>query len=143
MNLQTFQAKIAERVRAIPLLAAVPVREEEMGNIVETLRADIEKTSFCVVVGTAGFTDEAPDASACYGAVRVAVTVFEDPELNRRAAGRPTFLNAAQEIAKALKLFRPDVPGAGCLTSPSISEPQDLGDGVVSVVVSLSTKATL
>ena len=45
MNLQAFQEAVAARVRDIPLLAAVPVREEQIGNILETLKADIDKTS--------------------------------------------------------------------------------------------------
>ena len=117
MNLQAFQKAVAARVRDIPLLAAVPVREEQVGNIIETLKADIDKTSLCVVV--------------------------EDPEMNRAAPGRPTFLSAAQEIAKALKLFRPDVEGAGALTSPKIGEAIAVDDGVVAVTVTLTMKAEL
>ena len=143
MDLQTFQEAVAARIREIPLLAALPVREEQLGNIVENVQNDVLKNKFCVVVGAAGFTDEAPDATTCYGTVRIVVSVFEDPEMNRRSAGNPTFLNAAQEIAKALKLFKPNVQGAGSLTSPTISEPSDIGDGVVSVTVALTAKATL
>lgn len=143
MNLQAFQEAVAARVRAIPLLAAVPVREEQLGNVIETLQADIEKTCFCVVVGSLSFDDEAPDASTCYGTAKVSVSVFEDPEMNRRSPGRPTFLAAAQEIAKALKLFRPDVEGAGALTSPRIGEASAMGDGVVAVTVTLTMKAEL
>ena len=143
MDLQAFQEKVAKRIREIPALGGLPVREEQIGNIVETLQSDVLKSRFCVVVGTATFDDEAPDSSVCYGATKVVVSVFEDPELNRRTPGRPTFLSAAQEIAKALKLFRPDVPGAGELTSPRIGEARDLGDGIVSVTVTLSMKAEL
>lgn len=143
MNLQAFQEAVAARVRAIPLLAAVPVREEQVGNIVETLKADIDKTCLCVVVGTFSFDDEAPDASVCYGTARVSVSVYEDPEMNRASPGRPTFLSAAQEIAKALKLFRPDVEGAGALTSPKIGEAVAVDDGVVAVTVTLTMKAEL
>ena len=143
MKLQAFQDAVAARVREIPSFAGLPVREEQLGNIVETLNADIDKTSFCVVVGSIAFVDEAPDSRQCYGTASVAVTVFEDPELNRATPDRPTFLSAAVEIAKALKLFRPDIDGAGALTSPSIGEPMDLGDGVVSVTVKLSMKAEL
>lgn len=143
MNLQAFQEAVASRVRAIPLLVAAPVREEQLGNVVETLRADLDKACFCVVVGSVSFDDEAPDARACYGTAKVVVSVFEDPELNRTTPGRPTFLAAAQEIAKALKLFRPDVEGAGALTSPKIGEANDIGDGVVAVTVTLTMKAEL
>lgn len=143
MNIQAFQDAVASRVRSIPAFEGLPVREEQLGNIIETLQADIDKTSFCVVVGSFAFDDEAPDSRQCYGTASIAVTVFEDPELNRSTADRPTFLSAAVEIAKALKLFRPDIDGAGALTSPRIGEPMDLGDGVVSVTVKLSMKAEL
>jgi len=143
VNIQAFQDAVASRVRSIPAFEGLPVREEQLGNIIETLQADIDKTSFCVVVGSIAFDDEAPDSRQCYGTASVAVTVFEDPELNRSTADRPTFLSAAVEIAKALKLFRPDIDGAGALTSPRIGEPMDLGDGVVSVTVKLSMKAEL
>ena len=143
MNLQSFQSALAEKIRSIPLLAGLAVREEELGNIIETVEQDILKDKFCVVIGTATYTDEAPDAFACYGTSRVTISIFEDPELNRVKSNRPTFLNAAQEIAKALKLFRPDIPGAGSLTSPAISSPRDLGDGVISVDVTFETRLTL
>ena len=143
MDLQKLQESVAARIREIPLLAGLPVREEQLGNIVETLRDDLCKTRFCVVAGAPSFKDEAPDSSTCYGTATLAVSVFEDPELNRRVKGRPTFLMAAQAVAKALKLYRPDVPGAGHLTSPAIGEPNDLGAGVVSVTVTLTMKAEL
>ena len=143
MDLQAFQEAVAAKIREIPLLDGLPVREEQLGNIIDTLQDDILKAKFCVVVGTASFEDEAPDASACYGTTKAVVSVFEDPEMNRREPGRPTFLAAAQAIAKALKLWRPDVPGAGALTSPRIGEANSLGDGVVSVTVTLSMKTEL
>ena len=143
MDLQKLQESVAARIRAIPLLAGLPVREEQLGDIVAATQDDIYKTKFCVVVGTASFSDEAPDAQACYGETKIAVSVFEDPEMNRARQGRSTFLEAAQAIAKALKLFRPDVPGAGHLTSPRIGEAQDLGVGIISVVVTLSMKIEL
>ena len=48
-----------------------------------------------------------------------------------------------QEIAKALKLFRPDVDGAGTLTSPKIGEAEAVDDGIVAVTVTLTMKAEL
>ncbi len=142
MDLQMFQEAVAKRIREIPLLAGLPVREEQLGNIIENVQNDVLKNKFCIVVGTATFDDESPDSSTCYGGTRIVISVFEDPEMNRRTR-RPTFTAAAQEIAKALKLFSPHIPGAGTLTSPSIGEPADLGDGVVSVTVTLSAKVTL
>ena len=114
-----------------------------LGNIISTVQDDIQKDRFCVVVGTATFDDEAPDASTCYGATQIVVSVFEDPEMNRTRHNSPTFLSAAQAIAKSLKLFRPDVHGAGHLTSPRIGKAQDLGDGVIAVDVTLSMKIEL
>ena len=143
MDLQEFQEAVAAKIREIPLLAGLPVREEQLGNIIDTLQDDVLKAKFCIVVGTASFEDEAPDASACYGTTKAVISVFEDPEMNRREPGRPTFLSAAQAIAKALKLWRPRVPGAGALTSPRIGEAHDLGDGIVSVTVTLSMKTEL
>ena len=143
MDLQKLQESVAARVRGIPLLAGRPVREEQLGNIIRTVQDDILKDRFCVVVGTATFDDEAPDASTCYGATQIVVSVFEDPEMNRTRHNSPTFLSAAQAIAKSLKLFRPDVHGAGHLTSPRIGKAQDLGDGVISVDVTLSMKIEL
>lgn len=140
MNLQQLQEAVAAKVRDIPLLNGLPVREEQLGNIIETVQNDVLKTRFCVVVGSATFNDEAPDAASCYGQTRIEVSVFEDPEFNRTIKARPTALAAAQEIAKALKLFHPEDDGAGVLTSPSISEIRDLGEGVISLTVSLSAK---
>lgn len=140
MDLQEFQERIAARVRGIPLLAGLPVFEEEKGNIVENVRQELAQTSFCVVVGAASFSDEAPDATLCHGTATVAVSVFEDPFVNRAVEGRPTFTAAAQAIAKALKLFD---TGEGMLTSPRIAAPEDLGNGVVTTTVTLTSKTTL
>lgn len=140
MELQELQSRIARRIREIPALAGLPVFEEERGNVVENVQQEIPRTSFCVVVGSLTFTDEAPDSRLCYGESAISVSVFEDPLLNRETAGRPTYLRAAQEVAKALKLFD---AGDGVLTSPTISEPADLGGGVVSCTVRLKIKTTL
>ena len=140
MELQELQTRIARRVREIPCLAGLPIFEEEMGNVIENVQNEIPRTNFCVVVGSLAFTDEAPDSSLCYGESSITVTVFEDPMLNRETEGHPTYLKAAQEIAKALKLFD---SGDGTLTSPTISEPTDLGDGVISCTVRLKLKTTL
>ena len=140
MDLQGLQNRIAERVRAIECLASLPIFEEEKGNIIENVETEIPRTSFCVVIGSLAFTDEAPDSSLCYGRTTMTVTVFEDPFLNRETAGRPTYLQAAQAIAKSLKLFD---TGDGTLTSPVISEPVDLGGGVISCTVRLELKTTL
>lgn len=140
MELQDIQRRIAGRIREIPILAGLPVFEEELGNIVESVQQELPRTSFCVVVGSLTFVDEAPDAKTCYGESAINVSVFEDPLLNRETAGRPTYLKAAQEVAKALKLFD---TGDGLLTSPTISEPVDLGGGVVSCSVRLKVKTTL
>lgn len=140
MDLQELQNRVAERIRSIECLASLPIFEEEKGNIIENVESEIPRTSFCVVIGSLAFTDEAPDSSLCYGRTTVTVTVFEDPFLNRETAGRPTYLQAAQAIAKSLKLFN---TGDGTLTSPTISEPQDLGGGVISCTVRLEIKTTL
>ena len=140
MDLQELQNKIAERIRSIECLASLPIFEEEKGNIIENVESEIPRTSFCVVIGSLAFTDEAPNSSLCYGRTTVTVTVFEDPFLNRETAGRPTYLQAAQAIAKSLKLFD---TGDGTLTSPTISEPVDLGGGVISCTVRLEIKTTL
>lgn len=140
MDLQELQNRVAERIRSIECLASLPIFEEEKGNIIENVESEIPRTSFCVVIGSLAFTDEAPDSSLCYGRTTVTVTVFEDPFLNRETAGRPTYLQAAQAIAKSLKLFD---TGDGTLTSPTISEPVDLGGGVISCTVRLEIKTTL
>lgn len=143
MNLQLLQEAVAAKVRLIPLLAGLPVREEQLGNIIETVQNDVLKTRFCVVVGSATFSDEAPDSATCYGLTRIEVSIFEDPEFNRAQKNRPTCLAAAQAIAQSLKLFRPDAAGAGVLTSPVISETKDLGEGIISLTVSLTAKISL
>ena len=140
MDLQLAQEKIAERVRSIPCLSGMPVFAEELGNIIEKVQQEIAQTNFCVVVGSLAFSDEAPDSTLCYGTASISVAVFEDPFLNRENPSRPTYLKAVQEIAKSLKLFD---TGDGILTSPSISEPADLGGGVISCTVKLTTKTTL
>lgn len=140
MELQELQKRIAKRVREIPMLAGLPIFEEELGNVIENVQQEIARTSFCVVIGALGFSDEAPDATLCYGEASVSISIFEDPMLNRDIQGRPTYLSAAQAVAKALKLFD---SGDGRLTSPTISEPQDLGDGVISCTVRLKLKTTL
>lgn len=140
MNLVAVQQKVAERVREIPILSGLPVFAEEFGNVVENVQNAVARQCFCVVVGSPSFSDESPDSSICFGSASVVVSVFENPALNRRVSGRPSYLAAAQEVAKALKLFD---TGDGILTSPVIADPTDLGEGVVSVTITLKTKVTL
>ena len=142
MNLKNFQTAIADKLRSVPELAAVPVREEDLGNIIETLKTDLAKDSMCIIVGLGDFKDEAPDSTVCYGEARVTVSVVEDPEMNRRKPGRATALLAAQSVANALKLFRPEVDGAGYLTSPTVSSPAETGN-FISITVSFITKIQL
>jgi len=140
MELQELQNRIAARVREIPILAGLPVFEEEKGNVIENVEQEIHQSNFCVVVGSLSFSDEAPDSSLCFGESSIVISIFEDPFLNRETEGRPTYLMAAQAVAKSLKLFD---TGDGHLTSPTISEPTDLGGGVISCTVRLKLKTTL
>lgn len=140
MELQELQNRIASRIRNIPLLAGLPVYEEEKGNIIENVEQEIPRSNFCVVVGSLSFSDEAPDSSLCYGRSSITVSIFEDPFLNRETSTRPTYLQTAQAVAKALKLFD---TGDGHLTAPTISEPADLGGGVISCTVKFDIKTTL
>ena len=140
MDLQRTVDAIVKGVSALPALAGLPVVAEDKGDVVKNVQAEIAKTSFCVVVGAAEFRDEAPDARACYGTAKVVVTVFEKPVVNRSTPGRPTFMSAAQSIARGMKLFD---TGEGLLVTKSISLPQDLGAGVVSCEVAFEVKTTL
>lgn len=140
MDLQKLQTAVAGAVRQLPVLAGLPVFEEDKGNIVGNVQLEIAKTRFCVVVGSARFQDKAPDSSLCFGTVSVVVTVFEDPVVNRSKHNRPTYLQAAQAIAKALKLFD---TGDGILVTKSISPPTDLGDGSVACDVTCEVDTTL
>ena len=65
MDLQELQNKIAERIHSIECLAGLPVFEEEKGNIIENVETEIPRSNFCVVIGSFGFTDEAPDSRLC------------------------------------------------------------------------------
>ena len=140
MDLQELQNKVAERIRSIECLAGLPVFEEEEGNIIENVETEIPRSNFCVVIGSFGFTDEAPDSRLCYGRSTITISIFEDPFLNRETSGRPTYLQVAQAIAKSLKLFD---TGDRALTSPVISVPVDLGGGVISCTVKFEIKTTL
>lgn len=140
MNIQSLQTKIAERVRSIPLLAGLPVIEEEKGNVIKNVNEEVARSCFCVVVGALSFTDEAPDAATCYGRSTVTIHVFEDPMLNRETPERPTYLMTAQAIATELKLYD---TGDGVLTSPTIGLPEDLGKGVICSTVTFSITTTL
>ena len=124
MDLQELQTSVAAKIRSLEILRGLPVVEEELGNVIENVQTEVDRTCFCVVVGSAS----------------VKIHIFENPTLNRKIKTRPTYLKVAQELTKELKLFN---TGDGLLTSPTIGEPQDLGDGVVSVIVTFTTKTTL
>lgn len=140
MDLQELQTSVAAKIRSLEILRGLPVVEEELGNVIESVQTEIDRTCFCVVVGSASFNDETPDSRLCHGKTSVKIHIFENPTLNRKIKTRPTYLKVAQELTKELKLFN---TGDGLLTSPTIGEPQDLGDGVVSVIVTFTTKTTL
>ena len=140
MNLQKTVDAVVKGVAALPVLAGLPVIAEDRGDVVKNVQIAIAKTNFCVVVGAAEFRDEAPDAGTCYGTAKIDVTVFESPVKNRAVARRPTFMEAAQAIARGMKLYD---TGDGLLVTKSIERPLDLGDGSVSCLVTFEVKTTL
>ena len=129
MNLQELQEKIADKVKSLDAFAGLPVLAEDKGNIIEDLQAEIAKTSFAVVVGGCRFTDTKPNSSLAIGSITITVSIFENPTFNRAAAKHVTLTEAAQAVVKELKLFN---TGDGLLTSPTIGDIQDLGEGVIS-----------
>ena len=140
MELQDTLDSVAAGIRAIPLLERLPVFAEDKGNIIENVNQSIARTSFCVVVGSPSYNDKTPDSGVCFGGVRLVVTIFEKPVLNRTKPNCLTYLRAAQTIAKAMKLFN---TGDGLLVTKSIAPPKDLGDGVVACDVSFELDTTL
>lgn len=143
MNLQTLIERTAEEVGKIPYLTGAPVITEEKGDTSNELAVKLAKTKFAVIVGWNGFTSDANSSRVIYGTPKIVVSVYEMPVVNRRNAGAPTLLNAAQEIAKALNLFSSD-GGNAPLVFRRISPVQELGDGkTIACDVEFDTKSTL
>lgn len=141
MDLQVLQDLITSRIKKIELFRDLSVLSEDKGNITVECETAIAKESFAVVVGGLTFSDTKPNSSLAIGDVGLTISLFENPTFNREDPSRPTINSAAQAIVKALKLFN---TGDGLLTSPSIGELQDLGEGVISRIVRFSlTNVTL
>lgn len=140
MNLQQLQNTVAEAVRRIPLLAGLPILEEDKGNLVEELNAAVAKMKFAVVVGTATFSSEARSSKQITGTASVEIDVFEQPTLNRAKSNRPTAMCAAQEIARELNIIQ---CGDGVLVFKSIDNAETIDEETICVPVKFSTLTTL
>jgi len=102
MDIETIVSEAAETIRLIPLLADVPVIEENRGDVDGEMKLKMAQQSVCVMVGWSGFTPTIQGPTApngeIFGSVTVVVSVFEKPVVNRATPGAPT----CQEIAKAV-----------------------------------------
>lgn len=146
MNIDDIIRDAADTVRQIPALSSVEVFEEDKGDIAQEIDRAIAQQSFCVTVGWNGFTPQIGGQTAPhetpFGTVKIVVSVFESPVVNRTDERAPRLLGAAKEIAKALD-------GAASegmdetLHLSAISQIQQLDRGVITCDVEFETKATL
>ena len=144
MNIENLVNVAADSRRNLDELQATPVIIEDLGDGSNKIESEIGKSSRCIRVGFGG---SAPVKQGNIGDVivdnvKLVVSVFEKPVVNRRAHGVPTLLGMAQAV-------RRELPGAKTKDLSSvrfyrgISPIAELTGGRVSCDVSFDTKDTL
>lgn len=141
MTLDGIIAAAVGRVAEIPSLAGCAVLDERQGDFAAKVAAEIAKSRLCAIVGWSGFEARGDSCETCFGTVRIAVTVFERPVVNRRQAGATTLLGAAQDIARQLNLFAPG--GESPLVLRRITQVSEIVEGVISCAVEFEASTAL
>ena len=142
MNINELITRTSQRAKELPILAGVPVIDEDKGDVSNKLQSSVSKTKAAVIVGWDGFDADPTSSKTVFGTARVVVSVFEHPVVNRKGTGAPTALNMAQEIAKELNIFKAG-PDAAPLVFKKITPLNEIAGGVIACDVVFNVKAEL
>ena len=144
MNIENLLKEAADSLRKMDELQATPVIIEDLGDVSNKIESEIGKSARCILVGFGG---SAPVKQGNVGEVivdnvKLVVSVFEKPVVNRRAHGVPTLLGMAQAVRRELTGAKTK-DMSSVLFYRGISPIAELTGGRVSCDVSFDTKDTL
>ena len=144
MNIENLLKEAADSLRKMDELQATPVIIEDLGDVSNKIESEIGKSARCILVGFGG---SAPVKQGNVGDVivdnvKLVVSVFEKPVVNRRAHGVPTLLGMAQAVRRELTGAKTK-DMSSVLFYRGISPIAELTGGRVSCDVSFGTKDTL
>lgn len=144
MNIENLLKEAADSLRNMDELQATPVIIEDLGDVSNKIESEIGKSARCILVGFGG---SAPVKQGNVGDVivdnvKLVVSVFEKPVVNRRAHGVPTLLGMAQAVRRELTGAKTK-DMSSVLFYRGISPIAELTGGRVSCDVSFDTKDTL
>lgn len=144
MNIENLLKEAADSLRNMDELQATPVIIEDLGDVSNKIESEIGKSARCILVGFGG---SAPVKQGNVGDVivdnvKLVVSVFEKPVVNRRARGVPTLLRMAQAVRRELTGAKTK-DMSSVLFYRGISPIAELTGGRVSCDVSFDTKDTL
>lgn len=144
MNIENLLKEAADSLRKMDELQATPVIIEDLGDVSNKIESEIGKSARCILVGFGG---SAPVKQGNVGDVivdnvKLVVSVFEKPVVNRRAHGVPTLLGMAQAVRRELTGAKTK-DMSSVLFYRGISPIAELTGGRVSCDVSFDTKDTL
>ena len=144
MNIENLLKEAADSLRNMDELQATPVIIEDLGDISNKIESEIGKSARCILVGFGG---SAPVKQGNVGDVivdnvKLVVSVFEKPVVNRRARGVPTLLRMAQAVRRELTGAKTK-DMSSVLFYRGISPIAELTGGRVACDVSFDTKDTL
>lgn len=144
MNIENLLKEAADSLRNMDELQATPVIIEDLGDVSNKIESEIGKSARCILIGFGG---SAPVKQGNVGDVivdnvKLVVSVFEKPVVNRRAHGVPTLLGMAQAVRRELTGAKTK-DMSSVLFYRGISPIAELTGGRVSCDVSFDTKDTL
>lgn len=144
MNIENLLKEAADTLRKTEELQDTPVIIEDLGDVSNKIESEIGKSARCILVGFGG---SAPVKQGQVGDVivdnvKLVVSVFEKPVVNRKARGVPTLLVMAQAVRRELTGAKTN-DMSSVLFYRGISPIAELTGGRVSCDVSFDTKDTL
>lgn len=144
MNIENLLKEAADSLRKMDELQATPVIIEDLGDVSNKIESEIGKSARCILVGFGG---SAPVKQGNVGDVivdnvKLVVSVFESPVVNRSAEGVPTLMGMAQAVRRELTGAKTK-DMSSVLFYRGISPIAELTGGRVSCDVSFDTKDTL
>lgn len=145
MNIENLLKEAADSLSKMAELQATPVIVEDLGDVSNKIEAEIGKTARCILVGFGGSTPVKQGKSGedmLVDSVKLVVSCFEKPAVNRKTEGVPTLLAMAQAVRRELTGAKTK-DMSSVLFYRGITPIAELTGGRVSCDVIFDTKDTL
>ena len=144
MNIENLLKEAADSLHKTAELQDTPVVVEDLGDVSNKIETEIGMTARCILVGFGGSdpVKQGKVGDVLVDKVKLVVSVFEKPVVNRKAKGVPTLLAMAQAIRRELTGAKTK-DMSSVLFYRGISPIAELTGGRVSCDVIFDTKDTL